>query len=181
MLKLRLITLFMLLSGIAAGCQTVGSPITGVGNFATVDEGLYRGAQPTYEGIQELKERGVRTVIDLRDDRNPAERLWVEDAGMAYVNIPSNAGRVEPAKVERFLKEIDEAQKPVFVHCHRGRDRTGLAVAAYRMVMQDWPREAALKELYAHGHQWVAFPGIARYVRTFDPQPFKQKFADAAR
>jgi protein tyrosine/serine phosphatase len=171
--KRRFIPLLVLLA-VAAGCQTVGKPVTGIGNFALVEDGFYRGAQPSFEGIQELKAKKVRTVIDLRDDRNPAERKWVEDAGMAYVNIQTNATRIEPAKIERFLKEVDAAQRPIFVHCYHGRDRTGLEVAVYRMVVQDWPREAALKELYAHGYHWAAFPGIARYVRTFDPQAYAQ-------
>ena len=181
--RLRLtFTLLLLIAAGAAGsgCSTVGKPITGIENFAVVeDDGLYRGGQPSYEGITSLKEHGVRTVIDLRDDRNPAERMWVEEAGMAYVNIGMNAARVEPAKIAKFLKEVDVAQKPIFVHCRRGRDRTGLEVAAYRIVEQGWPREAALNELYAHGYQWAVFPGIARYLRTFDPQQFKKSSDDA--
>ena len=178
-LRLPFTLLTFIVAGAAgSGCQTVGKPITGVENFAMVEDGLYRGGQPSYDGIQQLKSNGVRTVIDLRHDRNPAERMWVEEAGMAYVNIRTDPGLVEPAKISRFLKEVDEAQRPIFVHCRRGRDRTGLQIAVYRMVEQDWPREAALKELYAHGHQWLAFPGIARYVRTFDPQQFESKLAN---
>jgi tyrosine-protein phosphatase SIW14 len=176
--KLRLtFTLLLFVASAAAGtgCATVGKPITGIENFATVvDDELYRGGQPSYEGITSLKEHGVRTVIDLRDDRNPAERMWVEEAGMAYVHIGTNAGRVEPAKIATFLKEVDEAQKPIFVHCRRGRDRTGLEVAIYRIVEQGWSRDAALTELYAHGYQWAVFPGIGRYLRTFDPEQFKK-------
>ncbi|MEA2711326.1 MAG: tyrosine-protein phosphatase [Phycisphaerales bacterium] len=157
----------------AGGCSTVGKPVTGIDNFALVDDGLYRGGQPSYRGITELKEKGVRTVIDLRDDRNPAERMWVEEAGMAYVNIGTTALRVEPAKIATFLKEVDEAQRPIFVHCYHGRDRTGLEIAVYRIVEQNWPRDAALNELYAHGYHWAAFPGIARYLKTFDPKQFK--------
>lgn len=171
---------FIAAAGAGGGCATVGKPITGVANFAAVGDGLYRGGQPSYAGIQQLKSNGVRTVIDLRDDRNPAERKWVEDAGMAYVNIPTNANRVEPAKIATFLKEVDEAQRPIFVHCYHGRDRTGLEIAVYRMVEQDWPREAALKELYAHGYHWAMFPGIARYVRTFNPEQFKEEAVNAS-
>lgn len=174
----RLITIVICSLALLSGCQTVGRNVTGINNFALVDDGLYRGGQPTYDGIKDLKAKGVRTVIDLRDDRVLSERKWVEDQGMAYVNIGCDASRVEPAKIERFLREMDAAQKPVFVHCYHGRDRTGLAVAVYRMVVQKWPRKAALQELYAHGYHWAAFPGIARYLQTFDPGQFKQA-ADA--
>src|SRR5688500_15746230 len=70
--KLRLIVLLCTVTfaaGAGAGCSTVGKPITGVANFAVIEQdGLYRGGQPSYEGIQQLKSNGVRTVIDLRDD-----------------------------------------------------------------------------------------------------------------
>ena len=174
-----ILVLMLIAAGAAGGCSTAGKPITGVANFALVEDGLYRGGQPSFDGVQQLKEKGVRTVIDLRDDRNPSERLWVEDAGMAYVNIGTSATRVEPEKIKTFLKEVDEAQKPIFVHCYHGRDRTGLEIAVYRMVAMNWPREAALKELYAYGYNWALFPGIARYVQTFDPQQFKSKVAHA--
>jgi uncharacterized protein (TIGR01244 family) len=170
-----LLTLLLLcgVGGISVGCQhTVGRNVAGIGNFALVDDDLYRGAQPTREGIESLKRQGVKTVINLRDDADPAERQWVESAGMRYVQIPSNASRVEPAKVREFLDEVKASPRSIFVHCLQGRDRTGLDVAVYRMVEQTWPREAALKELYAHGYNWPFFPGIARYIRTFDPEVF---------
>lgn len=170
--------LAFLLLMLAGGCSTVGTRVTGVDNFALVEDGLYRGAQPSQLGVAQLKETGVRTVIDLRDDRNPAERAWVEAAGMTYVNIPTNAAVVEPGKIAAFLDAVKDARRPVFVHCRRGRDRTGLEIAVYRIVEQEWSREAALKELYAHGHQWLAFPGIARYVKSFDAEQYR-KAADA--
>src|SRR5687767_31247 len=97
--KLRFFASLLTLTFADVGCQTVGKSVPGVENFAVVDDGLYRGGQPSFEGIRQLKERGVRTVIDLRDDRNPAERMWVEEAGMAYINIGTNANGVEPAKI----------------------------------------------------------------------------------
>ena len=87
---------------------------------------------------------------------------------MQYVRIPQNAALIEPEKVRTFLGQMENAEKPVFVHCRQGRDRTGLAVAVYRIVAEGWDRDEAIRELYAHGYNWPLFPGIARYVRTFD-------------
>lgn len=155
------------------GCSSVGTKVPGIANFAKVDDGLYRGAQPTREGYRTLAHRGVKTVIDLRDDALPDSRSTVETAGMRYVRIGTNAARVEPAKVRAFLQEVAAAPKPIYVHCMRGRDRTGLEVAVYRIVEQGWKREDAINELYAHGHLWALFPGIVRYVETFDPAEVK--------
>jgi len=168
MRRSRSAVLFLLF--LATGCQSVGRDVAGIRNFAKVDDELCRGAQPTETGIETLRSRGVRTVIDLRDDTNPAERGWVESRGMTYVHIPQRAALVEPDKLRRFLDLVESAPKPAFVHCKRGRDRTGLCVAVYR-IAGGWDRERALDELYAHGHQWLFFPGIARYLRGFSMTP----------
>jgi tyrosine-protein phosphatase SIW14 len=176
MIKSRVAMLLVFVAfvgGGAGGCHTVGRNIAGVGNFAEVDDGLYRGAQPTAAGIATLQGKGIRTVIDLRDDANPAERAWVESRGIGYVRIPCDASVVEPQKISLFLQQVATAPRPAFVHCQMGRDRTGLDVAVYRIVVQGWPRQRAIRELYAHGYNWLLFPGIARYVRVFDIGGFR--------
>ena len=157
---------------LVAGCQSVGKSVVGIQNFAKVDDELYRGAQPTEAGVETLKIQGVRTVIDLRDDANPAERQWVESRGLWYVRIPCNAAVLEPDKIRFFLRQLEGAAKPVFVHCRHGRDRTGLDVAMYRIIAQGWDRERAIRELYEHGYNWPLFPGIARYLRTFNAEAY---------
>ena len=149
----------------------------GVKNFATVDAGseaLYRGAQPSRRGIETLKDMGVKTVIDLRNDPEPWERKHVTAAGMKYVHVPTDAKVNDPVRIAQFLVAVRTAERPIFVHCRRGRDRTGLEIAVYRMVEQAerWTREAAIAELRRHGYHWLMFPNIQRFVSTFDPQDF---------
>src|SRR5262245_54440765 len=109
----------------AAGCATVGKNAPGIDNFAEVDPGvLYRGAQPTEKGIRYLADRGVKTVVNLRDDAPEWEKGAVEQAGMRYVWIPSVASEADPKVVERFLVTMRDGAGPVFVHCKAGRDRT---------------------------------------------------------
>jgi uncharacterized protein (TIGR01244 family) len=162
------------------GCApaSVGQSERGVENFARVDGAphtIYRGAQPTPEGIARLasSDYKVSTVIDLRDDAKDWEADAVAANGMAYKHIPSNAGKVEPAKIREFLSTVTGAPGPVFVHCKEGRDRTGLEVAMYRILVQGWTREAAVEELHAHGYNHFWFPGIERYVMSFNPEEFR--------
>ena len=157
------------------GCSTVGTRQAGIDNFAVVEkgpQGICRGAQPSSAGYATLKSRGVCSVIDLRDDAVPGARENAERAGLRYVHIPTNAAVTDPAKIRLFLDAMATAPHPVFVHCLAGRDRTGLEIAVYRIVVQGWSRETALRELYAHGYNWGLFPGIARYLKTFDPARF---------
>src|SRR4051812_3231338 len=69
-------------AALLAGCSpaTVGTTHPGLTNFASVagePHAVYRGAQPTPEGIATLKKDfHVNTIIDLRDDW----QLWEPDA-----------------------------------------------------------------------------------------------------
>jgi protein tyrosine/serine phosphatase len=48
----------------------------------------------------------------------------------------------------------DPARQPVFVHCRRGSDRTGTAVAVYRICVEGWSREAAIDEMVNGGFRF---------------------------
>jgi protein tyrosine phosphatase (PTP) superfamily phosphohydrolase (DUF442 family) len=158
----------------AGGCATVGESVPGIGNVAEVDpapDAVYRGGQPSREGIETLRSMGVRTVLDLRADAVPWEREAVKAAGMTYVNIPMVASDVDPGKLARALDVLRTAERPVFLHCRHGRDRTGLSVAAYRLVDQpdQWTRAEVIRDLRRHGQLRLLFPGIERYLKGFDP------------
>ena len=166
--KLRLAIVVALLL-IAGGCASVGGGVPGIDNFDEVQAGsIYRGAQPARAGIETLKSRGVRTIINLRHDPQGWEEKQVVAAGINYIWIPMFASDVKPAQVDDALSALASAQRPIFIHCRLGRDRTGLAVGAFRIVQQDWTQEQAIKELYDHGYNWALYPGIERYLRTLE-------------
>jgi tyrosine-protein phosphatase SIW14 len=146
--------------------------IKGVPNPGKINEGLYRGAQPTVQGFEELKKLGITTVVDLRgEDRGKDwEKNHVEGLGMHYVAIPIG-GFAAPTneEVAQFLtltRDADVNHK-VFVHCHYGEDRTGVFVATYRIGIQKWPADQALKEMYAFGFNGVFHPAMRAFIRDF--------------
>lgn len=126
-----------------------------VPRFGRVGEHLYRGGQPTAEGFRRLAALGVRTVVNLRgsDDLSRAEEREARAAGLQYFNVPlPGYARPRDEQVERALSLIDAPEnRPVFVHCKRGSDRTGLVVAAYRISREKWTADAALREAAGHG------------------------------
>lgn len=130
--------------------------LPGLHNVGKLSPGLYRGAQPTREGYDTLKKMGIKTVINLCSS---GERKVVEAAGMHSVEIPLSVLKGDRQKVDRIVALMaDPANTPVFVHCKLGRDRTGIAVAAYRMKIQGWTRAAAEAEMESFGFNdiWVS-------------------------
>ena len=94
------------------GCASVGRNVPGIRNYAKVEDGLYRGGQPSREGIENLKRQGFRTIINLRDDFNPRERGWVEAVGMNYVLIGSDAHRDQFFKLHPSTAEAIRHRAP---------------------------------------------------------------------
>lgn len=145
-----------LLIGLAfagAGCATWGSvPGTAqdLPHLIKVDDGLYRGAQPSLAGFEQLSRMGVKTVINLRrpSRRMARERARAEALGMRWVPLPIWAWwRPSPAQIEQFLAiATDPAARPVFVHCRLGKNRTGMMAAIYRIVHQGWTPAQAYQE-----------------------------------
>lgn len=120
--------------------------------FCEVAAGFYRGGQPTDEGLKELKAKGIKTVINFRheEDLIEEERQKVEALGMEYISIPWTIyGEPDPKVLEDFLKVSgDEAKKPVFMHCRRGVERTGVMNAVYAMAYTGLSPEAAYAKAF---------------------------------
>ena len=55
-------------------------------------------------------------------------------------------------RIRGIVTDISAAEKPVFVHCLHGEDRTGLVIGAYRMLVERWSFDRAYAEMIAHGH-----------------------------
>src|SRR5215475_6791663 len=130
-------------------------------NFHQVNENLYRGAQPQHGGLKKLSELGIKTVINLRgaSDDTRKEQADAEASGMHYFNIPmSSLGRPTDEQVERAMAIIDARENwPVFVHCQRGADRTGVIIAAFRISHERWTAEQAITEAKHYGMALVQF------------------------
>jgi uncharacterized protein (TIGR01244 family) len=163
----------------AGGCGTVGHNQLGIDNFDEVSPDLFRGAQPTADGMKTLKSHHIQTVINLRDSDDSAEANMVRDAGMNYIHLPLDAETVTVADAEKFLTLLADASGPVFVHCLVGRDRTGMAVAAYRVRIQGWTQEAAIKDLINHGHFWLFYPKVREAITQLTPAKVETAIAAA--
>ena len=139
-------------------------------NFHKVSDKLYRGAQPSKEGIKKLAELGIKTIVNLRgeDENTRAEQKEAEAAGIAYFAI-SMPGLSRPTDemVARAMAVIDAPENgPVFVHCKRGSDRTGTIVAVYRMSHEGWTGDRAISEAKSHGMSWMEF-GMRDYISDY--------------
>lgn len=181
----------LVLAALGAGCAapTTGDCAAGDGAGAMVepglprlrqvDQGLYRGGQPTTHGLRRLEAMGIRTVVCLRTTDVNAHRRY--GTSMAYMRIPMSPWRPRDADVIAFLKlATDPAHAPLFVHCERGCDRTGMMCAMYRVVVQDWSRDRAIAEMTRHGMGFHdVYQNLIDYVRDADVERIRREIGAA--
>ena len=149
-------------------------------NFHKVSDILYRGARQNAEGYKKLKEMGIKTVVNLRTS-NKEEKI-VKDAGLNYVFIPTKTSKLGDDTIEKFLQVVsDKDNWPVFVHCYHGSDRTGAAVASYRIVFEDYTPEEAHKEMTSGNYGFHSmWKNIERYIKGLNKEKveaWRAKFA----
>ncbi len=147
--------------------------VTGIPYVAEVAPGLYRGAQPSKEGVAWLKEQGIRTVINLRHyhGNRTGEGRWVEEQGMRYEHLPlASSDAPSATSITRFLALLaDPKLRPIYVHCQHGVDRTGTMMAVYRMEVEHWTNQEALAEMLEFGAHAI-WRDLLGFVASYQPR-----------
>lgn len=149
----------------------------GISNFYIVTTNLYRGAQPTAEGMKQLKAMGVKTVVNLRSFHSDKDE--VAGTGLKSVRFEVKPWHAEDEDVIGFLKVMADTNNfPVFVHCERGADRTGLMCAMYRIVDCGWTKQQALDEMREGGfHFSPVWKDLVNYIEKVDIEDIKRRVA----
>lgn len=136
-----------------AACGCASSELSVPNVHTVVPLVLIRGGQPDEQGFIALqKAYGIRTVVNLNSCTATSEGPMITKLGMRYIPLPTNAFAPDPCIYLKFLEIAANQQEnaPVYVHCKAGMDRTGMAVAAYRVVVQRWSADEAMKDLHSH-------------------------------
>jgi tyrosine-protein phosphatase SIW14 len=134
-------------------------------NFYLVKTGIYRGGHPDAGGLQYLKNLGITTIIDLEIGDFIEATPWSiaeEIAGATALGIndirePMSAFELAVSssfddEINRILAILaDPSQKPVYVHCAHGQDRTGLVIGLERVFNEGWTPAAAWNEMLSYG------------------------------
>jgi protein tyrosine/serine phosphatase len=178
-----LIFLFSVVASSIAGAQSSAAASTdlsaeaqkiavaGISNAGKINDFLFRGAQPSKQGLAQLKELGVTTIVDFRGwgHEVESERRQAESLGLRFISIPLGGWSTPTsAQIAQFfvLLRSSPGQK-IFVHCKYGEDRTGVMVAAYRIGENHWSAQQAIEEMYFFGFHYHWHPGMESFVRKF--------------
>lgn len=132
-----------------------------------VEPGLYRGGDPKIKQIYALHDQGVKTIISLRTHRQKKKELLCEKLGMKWIQIPTGVFLTPTNKQFNEFRQIinDKKNLPCYFSCEIDMDRTGVYLAAHRLVDLHWTPEQIRQEFREH-HQKSWWPVFRKYERV---------------
>jgi protein tyrosine/serine phosphatase len=147
----------------------------GVPNLHKVSDTVYRSAQPSAEGMRNLKVVGIQTIVNLRSFHSDLN--GIEDMGLSYEYIYMKAWHPEQEDAVRFLQIVtDPRRSRVLVHCQHGADRTGTMCALYRIAVQGWTKEEAVREMTQGGFGFhEIWENLPNWFDSLDIEAIKKK------
>ena len=122
--------------------------------------------------LEEISSFGFSAILSVNDGEAVHETM-ISSLGMQYANIPMSANApVINGDKEYCLENIPKAMEfirinrqngPVLVHCRSGKDRTGMALAAYLIKFEGYEANKAMdkvlsvRDIAFSAEGWVEF------------------------
>ena len=149
--------------------------LSGVPNLYKINNNLYRSAQPTKQGMNNLKIIGIKTIINLRAFHSDTDEA--RNTGLLNEEVSVNTWHIKDKDVIRVLRIVLKKQNgPILIHCQHGADRTGIMIAMYRIVEQGWSKDEAIREMVDGGYGFHSiWSNAIDYVKNVDIEKFKNE------
>lgn len=144
-------------------------------NFGVVEQGcIYRSGQISESLIEDvLSKHDIGVVVTLSRDKmeqsfTAAEVEAGERLGVTRLSYPlAGNGTGDLTQYANAVEAIENARKsgtPILVHCYAGTQRTGGAIAFWRVLVQGRPANEAFAEMQRYGHDPADNPDLIPYM-----------------
>lgn len=166
---------------VAAGLRLLTPPL----NFSMVDDGVYRSGYPHKNNLPFLQTLKLRSVVYLcpepypelfveflRDNNIQLFHHSIEGAKEPFVDIPDNVIR------EALKVVLDKRNRPVLIHCKKGKHRTGCLIGCLRKA-----QSFALTSIFAEYQRFAGTKARVldqQFIELFDVSGFINKRPAAA-
>jgi len=133
-------------------------------NYRIIDENIHAGGHPLNPNtafsntdeqalaiIEHLKSQGVETFIDLEKTGRIQKRYkrLLKEAEIKRIHVHMHAFKVPNDKEWEEIKEAFE--KPVYLHCKWGADRTGSVIGRYLVEEKEYSPQRAYEAVISGG------------------------------
>ena len=166
-MKYLLLLSFVLTSAFAFS-QNTDSPFQ---NLHQVSDSVYRSDQPDSLGMVYLENNDFKSILNVKTKQTDS-LLASGDLNLFFVKM--HAERIKKKQVLAALIVLRDAPKPLVIHCRHGSDRTGLIIALYRILFQDYTKEQAIDEMKNGNFGFhPIFFNIPRFIKKIDIEEWR--------
>jgi protein tyrosine phosphatase (PTP) superfamily phosphohydrolase (DUF442 family) len=140
------------------------APLMSHGPIEQVTPNLMRGPDPKVADIYALRDNGVKTIISLRTNPEHKKQELCKKLGIKWIQIKTGVFKTPTdEQFDEFRQIVDDPKnQPCYSSCEIDMDRTGVYIAAYRMVDQHWTSQQMVDEFTSH-HQKKWWPVFRKY------------------
>ena len=131
---------------------------------------MWRTYQPSPANLKAWRDRGVKTVINLRGDKPSGFYFLEEEAceklGLRLVTFRVFSREAPSPEILRGAKALfDEIEYPAIMHCKSGADRAGLMATLFLFFHEGVPLDEAMDQLsFKYGHVRQGKTGVIDYA-----------------
>jgi protein tyrosine/serine phosphatase len=143
----------------------------GFQNAHWISPELVRTNQPWPFQLKAWRDRGIRTVLNLRGSGHQAgfydlEKDACERLGLTLVDFPLSSRDVPSVERVEGIKAIFETMAyPALMHCKSGADRAGIAAVLYAHFRLGQPLREAVRQLdFRYLHVRAGKTGVLDYI-----------------
>jgi uncharacterized protein (TIGR01244 family) len=135
-------------------------------NFRKLDDDIFIGPQPTAQDLQEAKQQGIKTVIDLRmpAETTGSNELLTQNAGLGYANIPVNKAALSTDQVGQLDAVMKNNEGPFLLHCATGA-RAALLLSLNQANRHRWTAEQTFDAAKKMGYDLQTSPEFSAFVK----------------
>ena len=155
--------------------ETWGKPIIGTNleNIYLVGKGIYRSEQPKRRDINNLQLLGIKEVLNLRELHSDKDDIT--DTNFVLHRVKMHTSNITEDQIITSLRTIKNKKGPILIHCWHGSDRTGVTIAAYRIIFNNWSKSQALDEMVngGYGYHSKIYPELITLVENLDIKKIK--------
>lgn len=153
------------------------------GNFHPITAGeAYRSAQMDNDELAYyIKKYKIRSILNLRG-KNPDETWYKDELKVSARNnvthydlALSATNEPGPKDIRDLMNVFSNAPRPLLLHCKAGADRSGLAAAIWKVVVDKESKAEADKQLsIVYGHiPMGGTEAMDNFFRKWDPASVK--------
>ncbi len=122
-------------------------------NLEEIAPGVWRSNQPSPARIARYKRMGIKTIINLRGEKQQSHYLFEEEAcareGIALMNVELSARKlVSRESLLGLIALMRAAERTMLMHCKSGSDRAGFASVLYLAIVEGEEVSAARRMLH---------------------------------